>query len=191
MPISKICPEVRDRATLLALKCSFVVAMSPAEVTEKLGLHRMRDRSWYVHPRYVPHILLFSSLTRLTLSPAARLPERACSKGSSGSPRTSRSASNRRRVVYAFPIPSALPIPGHHVHAVKCLLCVTTPTTAYDHGWPTSFCTGFSPALLFCSPQISGLVVVHTIMDGGSTSRSLRIQASSGSRPVRLSPMYM
>jgi ADP-ribosylation factor protein 6 len=26
-------------------------AMSPAEVTEKLGLHRMRDRSWYVHPR--------------------------------------------------------------------------------------------------------------------------------------------
>ena len=28
-------------------------AMPPAEVTEKLGLHRMRDRSWYVHPRYV------------------------------------------------------------------------------------------------------------------------------------------
>lgn len=27
--------------------------MSPAEVTEKLGLHKMRDRSWYVHPRYV------------------------------------------------------------------------------------------------------------------------------------------
>ena len=26
--------------------------MSPAEVTEKLGLHRIRDRSWYVHPRY-------------------------------------------------------------------------------------------------------------------------------------------
>ncbi|PPQ70697.1 hypothetical protein CVT24_000179 [Panaeolus cyanescens] len=25
-------------------------AMSPAEVTEKLGLHKMRDRSWYVHP---------------------------------------------------------------------------------------------------------------------------------------------
>jgi hypothetical protein len=25
--------------------------MSPAEVTEKLGLHRMKDRSWYVHPR--------------------------------------------------------------------------------------------------------------------------------------------
>jgi ADP-ribosylation factor protein 6 len=31
----------------------FAPAMSPAEVTEKLGLHRMRDRSWYVHPRYV------------------------------------------------------------------------------------------------------------------------------------------
>ncbi|THH33262.1 hypothetical protein EUX98_g904 [Antrodiella citrinella] len=35
-------------------------AMSPAEVTEKLGLHRMRDRSWYVHPRVVdePDVLL-------------------------------------------------------------------------------------------------------------------------------------
>lgn len=32
-------------------------AMSPAEVTEKLGLHRMRDRSWYVHPRYA--LMLF------------------------------------------------------------------------------------------------------------------------------------
>jgi hypothetical protein len=29
-------------------------AMSPAEVTEKLALHKMKDRSWYVHPRYVP-----------------------------------------------------------------------------------------------------------------------------------------
>ena len=37
----------------LALMCWCAVAMSPAEVTEKLGLHRMRDRSWYVHPRYV------------------------------------------------------------------------------------------------------------------------------------------
>lgn len=26
-------------------------AMSPAEVTEKLGLHKMRERTWYVHPR--------------------------------------------------------------------------------------------------------------------------------------------
>lgn len=25
-------------------------AMSPAEVTEKLGLHKMRERRWYVHP---------------------------------------------------------------------------------------------------------------------------------------------
>jgi ADP-ribosylation factor protein 6 len=35
--------------------------MSPAEVTEKLGLHRMRDRSWYVHPRYVFMALIFAS----------------------------------------------------------------------------------------------------------------------------------
>jgi ADP-ribosylation factor 6 len=32
-------------------------AMSPAEVTEKLGLHRMRDRLWYVHPRLAVHFL--------------------------------------------------------------------------------------------------------------------------------------
>ena len=42
---------------MFAFRCRFsmleFVAMSPAEVTEKLGLHRMRDRSWYVHPRYV------------------------------------------------------------------------------------------------------------------------------------------
>ena len=37
----------------MSLRLSSRVAMSPAEVTEKLGLHRMRDRSWYVHPRYV------------------------------------------------------------------------------------------------------------------------------------------
>lgn len=30
---------------------SLTPAMSPAEVTEKLGLHKMRERSWYVHPR--------------------------------------------------------------------------------------------------------------------------------------------
>jgi ADP-ribosylation factor protein 6 len=42
---------------------SYLLAMSPAEVTEKLGLHRMRDRSWYVHPRYV---LVFDPTPRLT-----------------------------------------------------------------------------------------------------------------------------
>ncbi len=26
-------------------------AMTPAQVTERLGLHKMKDRSWYVHPR--------------------------------------------------------------------------------------------------------------------------------------------
>lgn len=35
--------------------------MSPAEVTEKLGLHRMRDRSWYVHPRYVTLALVIGA----------------------------------------------------------------------------------------------------------------------------------
>lgn len=30
--------------------CCNALAMSPAEVTEKLGLHKFRDRNWYVHP---------------------------------------------------------------------------------------------------------------------------------------------
>ena len=42
-------------------------AMSPAEVTEKLGLHRMRDRSWYVHPRCV------STLIKMTCNINGRL----------------------------------------------------------------------------------------------------------------------
>lgn len=41
------CPACRLLTVLNVLRA----AMSPAEVTEKLGLHRMRDRSWYVHPR--------------------------------------------------------------------------------------------------------------------------------------------
>lgn len=34
----------------MLIPTSSPAAMSPAEVTEKLGLHRMRDRSWFVHP---------------------------------------------------------------------------------------------------------------------------------------------
>jgi hypothetical protein len=47
--------ETRRDGTVVVSSCSRIpltpAAMSPAEVTEKLGLHKMRDRSWYVHPR--------------------------------------------------------------------------------------------------------------------------------------------
>lgn len=43
----------------------FLKAMSPAEVTEKLGLQQMRERSWYVHPRYV--LSLSSSVSSIAL----------------------------------------------------------------------------------------------------------------------------
>lgn len=56
LPGGKICyPTPRCNAAYLC-----ILAMSPAEVTEKLGLHRMRDRSWYVHPRYVWHSVRLS-----------------------------------------------------------------------------------------------------------------------------------
>jgi len=43
--------EMRDCLLLvLANKQDLPSAMSPAEVTDKLGLHRLKDRSWYVHP---------------------------------------------------------------------------------------------------------------------------------------------
>ena len=52
------CP-IRDNSLQL------FIAMSPAEVTEKLGLHRMRDRSWYVHPR-LALVCFTDSLLELT-----------------------------------------------------------------------------------------------------------------------------
>jgi len=61
--------------------------MSPAEVTEKLGLHRMRDRSWYVHPRY-------DSKNYCAIRPPKPVdlvvlrPGKAYSKGCNGSRRT-------------------------------------------------------------------------------------------------------
>ncbi|KAG9287712.1 hypothetical protein G9A89_004115 [Geosiphon pyriformis] len=43
--------EMRECLLLVfANKQDLPGAMSPADVTEKLGLHRMRERSWYVHP---------------------------------------------------------------------------------------------------------------------------------------------
>ena len=52
--------EMKDCLLLVfANKQDLPGAMSPAEVTEKLGLHRMRDRSWYVHPRYAMFFSLY------------------------------------------------------------------------------------------------------------------------------------
>lgn len=43
--------EMRDALLLVfANKQDLPQAMSPAEITDKLGLHRLRDRNWYVQP---------------------------------------------------------------------------------------------------------------------------------------------
>src|SRR5882757_5499752 len=43
------CVSVNWVGSFVTPHLTFVLtAMSPAEVTEKLGLHRMRDRLWYV-----------------------------------------------------------------------------------------------------------------------------------------------
>lgn len=76
-------------------------AMSPAEVTEKLGLHRMKDRSWYVHPRYVIFtLLLLTLLSRLSsdISTVARRLEKGCLKDCNGSRVTSRTSRSKSRI---------------------------------------------------------------------------------------------
>ncbi|KAI9225739.1 MAG: CPS1 protein [Piptocephalis tieghemiana] len=43
--------EMKDCLLLVfANKQDMETAMSPAELTERLGLYKMRDRNWYVHP---------------------------------------------------------------------------------------------------------------------------------------------
>jgi len=43
--------EMRDALLLVfANKQDLPQAMSPAEITDKLGLHRLRDRNWFVQP---------------------------------------------------------------------------------------------------------------------------------------------
>lgn len=39
--------------------CGGAVALSPAKVTERLGLGKMKDRSWFVHPRYAASYFSF------------------------------------------------------------------------------------------------------------------------------------
>ncbi|KAI3656598.1 hypothetical protein MP638_003025 [Amoeboaphelidium occidentale] len=60
--------EMKDCLLLVfANKQDLANAMSPAEVTEKLGLQRMRDRNWYVHPsNALTGEGLFEGLTWLT-----------------------------------------------------------------------------------------------------------------------------
>jgi hypothetical protein len=71
---------------------SWRAAMSPAEVTEKLGLHKMKERSWYVHPRYV--ILFF--LTKSEADDAVALPRvRDYSRVFNGYPKTSKARLHR------------------------------------------------------------------------------------------------
>lgn len=82
------------------------LAMSPAEVTEKLGLHRMRDRSWYVHPRYVSVFLgPLEAYPKDVLSVARRL-VKVCLKVCNGSPRMSRSANSSSMTSVLFSCPS-------------------------------------------------------------------------------------
>lgn len=93
-PTSRIYQEVCARRVPLRqsphVEC---IAMPPSEVTEKLGLHRMRDRSWYVHPRYVIALSLCRPCL-MSRSVAQRL-EKGCSKAFSGSRKTSRNASHK------------------------------------------------------------------------------------------------
>lgn len=105
-----------------------VIAMSPAEVTEKLGMHRMRDRSWYVHPRYVSSSFAAHDISNASLA----VPRRAkvYSKACNGCRRMSKSASHDSLPVsmcntFLLFVPMNLSRPSHtlflytHGHARK------------------------------------------------------------------------
>ncbi len=87
--------EMREALLLVfANKQDLPGAMSPAEVTEKLGLHRMRDRSWFVHPSCATSgEVSIDSVAGRSEDPIAHpvlLFDRDCTKGSAGSVRMSR-----------------------------------------------------------------------------------------------------
>lgn len=77
-----------------------MIALSPAKVTERLGLNTMKDRSWYVHPRYVicRSIMGQCIVDVMGIFPAAQPQGKACSKASSGSVRTSRAHDSQTRL---------------------------------------------------------------------------------------------
>ena len=75
-------------------------AMSPAEVTEKLGLHRMRDRSWYVHPRCVSKWSNWH--VSLTFGSAVPQLEKGCSKVSNGCHKMWRSVNSEQARNHLF-----------------------------------------------------------------------------------------
>lgn len=100
--------------------------MSPAEVTEKLGLHRMKDRSWYVHPRYVilvlfKHLLsLFNLACQLTCKTVAQRLGKGCLKDYNGFRVMSRTSRSKSRILNVFLY--------HHQ-----LSCTTIPAITRKH----------------------------------------------------------
>jgi len=59
LSLARLCKQARysrrwvpccPRCIVISLKHHGLTAMTPTEVTEKLGLLRMKDRSWYCHP---------------------------------------------------------------------------------------------------------------------------------------------
>jgi signal recognition particle receptor subunit beta len=51
--------ELRDAVLLVfANKQDLPNAMGAAEITEKLGLHNLRNRNWYIQVRYVERVII-------------------------------------------------------------------------------------------------------------------------------------
>jgi hypothetical protein len=100
--------------------------MSPAEVTEKLGLHRMRDRLWYVHPRYA-HSPCLSHVGnwRLSLSSVAPPPARASLRDSNGYPIPSAASHRSRLRVLVSRMDCLTAYPTHVPH-----VCIASTTLA-------------------------------------------------------------
>lgn len=155
--------------------------MSPAEVTEKLGLHRMRDRSWYVHPRYVISRLRSRCRSASHLHPVARQPGRVFSRVFNGFRKMSRSnASHKRTVdliskiiftassrllVYVFDMPTILrefvsfPLISSRVQL--CEVNITPPVSPYLSPFLTLY--AFRRTIISIPPAPSGYPPLRTL----------------------------
>lgn len=81
--------ELRNAMLLVfANKQDLPNAMNAAEITDKLGLHSLRNRLWYIQVWDLPRVIRESSVERASAFSLKRLPVRravmACTRVSSG-----------------------------------------------------------------------------------------------------------
>jgi hypothetical protein len=113
-------------------------AMSPAEVTEKLGLHRMRDRSWFVHPSCATSgegLFEGESWRRATRAEAG---VRQCCLALVPRPSPVADSPRRAELAQQQRQEADWPVAYHSFSCVPCRRCVCACARARGRGWHSS-----------------------------------------------------